>query len=126
MLDRMDIFVEVPRIEYEKMADDRLGEKSQDIQSRVEEARAIQRKRFEGTSLTSNADMTPIEIREYCQTESDAQNLLQAAVNQLSLSVRSFHHILKLSRTIADLDSAESIASTHVAEALQYRSRQTF
>ncbi len=126
MLDRMDIFVEVPRIEYEKMADDRLGEKSQDIQSRVEEARAIQRKRFEGTNLTSNADMTPIEIRDHCQTETEAQNLLQAAVNQLSLSARSFHHILKLSRTIADLDSAESIASTHVAEALQYRSRQTF
>ena len=126
MLDRMDIFIEVPRIEYEKMADDRLGEKSEAIQARVEAARAIQQKRFEGTPLTANSDMTPIEIREYCKTDADAQNLLQAAVNQLSLSARSYHHILKLARTIADLDVADTVGSTHVAEALQYRSRKMF
>ena len=124
LLDRMDIFIEVPRIEYEKLADDRLGEKSEVIQARVEAARVIQQKRFKGTKLTCNADMTPIEIREFCHTEPEAQNLLQAAVRQLSLSARSFHHILKLSRTIADLDEAEIIGASHVAEALQYRSRQ--
>jgi magnesium chelatase family protein len=120
----VDIFIEVPRIEYEKLVDDRLGEKSAVIQARVEAARVIQQKRFKGTKLTCNADMTPIEIREFCRTEPEAQNLLQAAVKQLSLSARSFHHILKLSLTIADLDGAGTIGSTHVAEALQYRSRQ--
>ncbi len=124
LLDRMDIFLEVPRIEYEKLADDRLGETSKMIQSRVEAARSIQQKRFEGTKLTCNADMTPIEIREFCRTEPEAQNLLQAAVKQLSLSARSFHHILKLARTIADLNIDEIIGPVHIAEALQYRRRQ--
>ncbi|MFO8102384.1 MAG: YifB family Mg chelatase-like AAA ATPase [Dehalococcoidia bacterium] len=125
LLDRMDIFIEVPRIEYEKLADDRLDEKSEVIQGRVEAARAIQQERFDGTELTCNADMTPVEIREFCRTEPEAQNLLQAAVKQLSLSARSFHHILKLARTIADLDLSSIISSTHVAEALQYRPRHT-
>ena len=124
LLDRMDIFIEVPRIEYEKLADDRLGEPSATIRDRVEVARSLQQDRFNGTKLTCNADMTPIEIRDFCQTDSSAQGLLQTAVKQLSLSARSFHHILKLSRTIADLDNAEIIASHHVAEALQYRQRQ--
>ena len=124
LLDRMDIFIEVPRTEYEKLADDRLGELSEVIQARVEAARALQHKRFEGTKLICNADMTPIEIREFCRTEPEAQNLIQAAMKQLSLSARSFHHILKLSRTIADLEDAGTIGSVHVAEALQYRPRQ--
>ncbi len=123
LLDRMDIFIEVPRIEYEKLADDRLGEKSETIQARVEAARKIQQKRFEGTRLTCNADMTPLEIGEFCHTELEAQALLKTAVKQLSLSARSFHHILKLSRTIADLEAVESIGPSHVAESLQYRSR---
>lgn len=123
LLDRIDIYIDVPRIEYEKLADDRLGESSQAIRARVEAARNIQLKRFEGTHLTCNADMTPIEIREFCRTESAAQTLLQTAVQRLSLSARSFHHVLKLSRTIADLDGTEIIAARHVAEALQYRPR---
>ena len=123
LLDRMDIFIEVPRIEYEKLADEKMGEESESIRGRVEAARSMQLNRFNGANLTCNADMTPIEIRDFCQTEAMAQNLLQSAVKQLSLSARSFHHILKLSRTIADLDSADVIGSNHVAEALQYRSR---
>ncbi|MFO8011283.1 MAG: YifB family Mg chelatase-like AAA ATPase [Dehalococcoidia bacterium] len=123
LIDRMDIFIEVPRIEYEKLADDRLGESSEAIQRRVENARSLQKQRFGGTRLTCNADMTPIEIREFCESEPEAQNLLQTAVKQLSLSARSFHHILKLSRTIADLEGTEVIGASHIAEALQYRSR---
>ena len=123
LLDRMDIFIEVPRIEYEKLADERLGEHSETIRERVEAARSLQQNRFNGTKLTCNADMTPIEIRDFCQTDPSAQGLLQAAVKKLSLSARSFHHILKLSRTIADLDNAEIIGSNHIAEALQYRPR---
>lgn len=123
LLDRMDIFIDVPRIEYEKLADDRLGEESAVIRARIEAARAVQRERFQGTRLTCNADMTPIEIRELCQAEAAAQTLLQTAVKQLSLSARSFHHMLKLARTIADLDGAAVIGPSHVAEALQYRPR---
>ncbi|MDY6911702.1 MAG: YifB family Mg chelatase-like AAA ATPase [Chloroflexota bacterium] len=123
LLDRMDIFIEVPRIEYEKLADERLGEISEVIRARVESARSVQRQRFKNTEFACNADMTPVEIREFCQTEPAAQSLLQAAVKQLSLSARSFHHILKLARTIADLDGGEIIGSVHLAEALQYRPR---
>lgn len=123
MMDRLDIVIEVPRIDYEKLADERLGEGSETIRARVEGARSIQQRRFNGTKLTCNADMTPIEIREFCETDPAAQKLLQAAVQQLSLSARSFHHIVKLSRTIADLDDAEIIGSAHVAESLQYRQR---
>ncbi|MFA4835289.1 MAG: YifB family Mg chelatase-like AAA ATPase [Dehalococcoidia bacterium] len=123
LIDRIDIFVEVPRIDYEKLTDDRLGESSQMIRARVEAARQIQRKRFEGTRLICNADMTPIEIRDFCQSDPDAQNLLQAAARQLSLSARSFHRILKLGRTIADLEGVQTINSGHLAEALQYRPR---
>jgi magnesium chelatase family protein len=123
LLDRIDIFIEVPRIEYEKLTDQRLGESSQTIRARVETARQAQRKRFEGTKLTCNADMTPIEIRDFCQAEPEAQSLLQAAAKQLSLSARSFHRILKLARTIADFEGAETICSHHLAEALQYRPR---
>lgn len=123
LLDRIDIFVEVPRIDYEKLADDRMGESSEIVRQRVEQARSIQRQRFNGTKLTSNADMTPLEVREFCQVESSAQSLLQAATKQLFLSARAFHRILKLARTIADLTGAESITAAHLAEAIQYRPR---
>ncbi len=123
LLDRIDIFVEVPRVEYEKLADDGMGEGSETVRQRVESARSIQRQRLEETRLVCNADMTPLEVRAYCQVEPSAQSLLQAAMNQLHLSARAFHRILKLARTIADLADAEIIAANHLAEALQYRPR---
>lgn len=126
LLDRIDIFVQVPRIDYEKLADDRLGEESEKVRSRVEEARSIQRERFQSTHLTCNAEMTPVEVREVCHVEPDAQSLLRTAMNQLVLSARAFHRVLKLSRTIADLAHAETIAASHLAEALQYRPRTLF
>jgi len=123
-IDRVDIFVEVPHIDYEKLADDRLGEKSDKVQARVEAARSIQRKRFDGTKLACNAEMTPTEVREFCRTEESAQSLLKAAMKQLYLSARAFHRILKLARTIADLENADIIKAHHVAEAIQYRPRR--
>ena len=123
LLDRIDIFVEVPRLEYEKLTDDRLGESSEAVRNRAEAARQIQRERFKGTNLTCNADMTPVEVREFCKTEPGVQSLLRAAMKQLSLSARAFHHILKLARTIADLAGSETIAPSYLAEAIQYRSR---
>jgi magnesium chelatase family protein len=100
-----------------------MGESSEVVRQRVEQARSIQRQRFNGTKLASNADMTPLEVREFCQVESSAQSLLQAAMKQLFLSARAFHRILKLARTIADLAGAESITASHLAEAIQYRPR---
>lgn len=123
LLDRIDIFCQVPRIEYEKLADDRLAEESERVRSRVEGARAIQRARFQGTRLTCNTEMTPVEVREFCQVEPEAQSLLKAAMRQLALSARAFHRILKLARTIADLADSPTIDASHLAEAIQYRPR---
>ncbi len=124
-LDRIDIFIEVPHINYEKLADDRLGEKSEKVQQRVTEAREIQRRRFAGSALASNSEMTPLEVRNFCQTDASAQSLLKAAMKQMSLSARAFHRILKLARTIADLEKSDIIRANHIAEAIQYRPRQT-
>ena len=123
-IDRVDIFVEVPHIDYEKLTDDRLGEQSDKVQARVKAARSRQLKRFEGTKLTCNAEMTPTEVREFCQVEEAAQSLLKAAMKQLYLSARAFHRILKLARTIADLEESDIIKAQHVAEAIQYRPRR--
>jgi len=123
-LDRVDIFVEVPHIEYEKLADDRLGEPSDRVRARVKGARDIQQERFGGTRLTCNAEMSPAEVREFCQVEESAQSLLKAAMKQLYLSARAFHRILKLGRTIADLENTSIIKAHHLAEAIQYRPRR--
>jgi magnesium chelatase family protein len=121
LLDRIDIYIDVPRVEYEKLADDRLGEGSKEVQARVESARQIQRERFQKTKIVWNAEMTPVEVREFCHVEPSTQSLLRAAMKQLSLSARAFHRILKLSRTIADLEGATDIEPSHLAEAIQYR-----
>jgi magnesium chelatase family protein len=124
-IDRVDIFIEVPHIDYEKLTDERLGERSDKVQERVTAARVRQLKRFEETRLTNNAEMTPTEIREFCQVEESAQSMLQAAMKQLYLSARAFHRILKLALTIADLENSDGIKAHHVAEAVQYRPRRT-
>ncbi len=123
LLDRIDIFIEVPRVEYEKLTDDTLGESSEKVRSRVEAARQIQQRRFEGTKLTCNTEMTPIEVKEFCRVDPPAQSLLRTAMKQLHLTARAFHRVLKLARTIADLDRADIIKANHLAEALQYRPR---
>ena len=124
-IDRVDIFVEVPHIDYEKLVDERLGEKSEEVQARVRAARSLQMKRFNDSPLTGNAEMTPAEVREFCQVEESAQSLLKAAMKQLYLSARAFHRILKLARTIADLEDTDIIKANHLAEAIQYRPRRS-
>ena len=126
LLDRIDIFVEVPRVDYEKLSSDVVGEKSEMV-------RAARRTRAEGAvgairrarAFICNAEMTPTEVREYCQAKLDeqAQSLLRLAMAQLALSARAFHRILKLARTIADMAESADIASAHLAEAIQYRQR---
>ncbi|MBM3166363.1 MAG: YifB family Mg chelatase-like AAA ATPase [Chloroflexi bacterium] len=124
LLDRIDIFIDVPRVDYEKLTDETVGESSEKVRARIEAARQIQLKRFEGTRLTCNADMTPVEVKQFCRLEPTAQNLLRTAMKQLHLTARAFHRILKLARTIADLDGGTEIIKTeHLAEALQYRQR---
>ncbi len=125
LLDRIDIFVDVPRVEYEKLTEDTLAESSGEVRARVEASRGRQRLRFSESKLVCNAEMGPVEVREYCQRilEDEAQSLLRMAMNQLSLSARAFHRVLKLARTIADLDGSDGITSEHLAEALQYRQR---
>jgi magnesium chelatase family protein len=124
LLDRIDIHIEVPRVEYEKLSDDRLGEPSQAIRDRVEAAREQQRARFEGTRLRTNADMGPAEVRDHCRIDDAGKSLLKAAMRQLQMSARAYHRILKLARTIADLAGSPSIETVHLAEAIQYRPRR--
>ena len=83
----------------------------------------MEQRRFQGTKLTCNAEMGPAQVREYCRVDSTAEGLLKAAMNQLHLSARGFHRVLKLARTIADLAWADTIGAAHVAEAVQYRPR---
>jgi magnesium chelatase family protein len=125
LMDRMDIFVEVPRVDYEKLTDGPSAEGSPEVRERVEVCRGVQRLRFSESRLAANSEMGPVEVREFCQRflDDQAKGLLKMAVNQLALSARSFHRVLKVSRTIADLAGAEMIAAPHLAEALQYRSR---
>ena len=125
LLDRVDIFVEVPRVDYEKLSSETAGEPSSEIRRRVECARSVQTRRFAGTRVVCNAEMTPTEVREHCQARLDeqAQSLLRLAMAQLALSARAFHRVLKLARTIADMAGSEDIAAPHLAEAIQYRQR---
>ena len=128
LLDRIDIHVEVPSVKYKEMAGEATGETSEKIRTRVEEARAAQRYRFgHPTSpdglrrMSTNARMTPREIKEFCRLDEECQQLLKMAMTELNLSARAYDRILKVSRTIADLDHLESIQSQHISEAIQYR-----
>lgn len=122
LLDRVDIHIEVPPVDFESLSDDERGEKSADIKKRVNKARLIQQKRLEGTGITCNAHMTASQTRDFCKLTDDAKNMLKVVFDRLSLSARAYDKILRVARTIADLEESETVNEEHVAEAVQYRS----
>ena len=122
LLDRIDIQVEVPAVKYAELANETTGEPSAHVRDRVEKARHVQQQRFADTVIHANANMESKQIREYCKIDSQAQELLRVAINQLGLSARAYDRILKVGRTIADLDGNPHIEAVHVSEAIQYRS----
>lgn len=122
ILDRIDIHIEVEPVDYEQLSSKEKEECSADIRKRVNKAREIQRKRFEGTGITCNAKMDPKTTKEYCVLSDDASALLKMSFDRLGLSARAYDKILRISRTIADLEESENIELSHVAEAIQHRS----
>ncbi len=121
LMDRIDMYIEVPPLAYETLTRTATAESSQVIRERIEESRAVQNARFARQGLNCNAYMFPLHIKEHCRLKKDAAMLLEETFTRLNLSARSYFRILKLSRTIADLDGREDIDLYHLAEAVQYR-----
>ncbi len=122
LLDRIDIHIDMPAVKYRELRDDASGESSEQIRERVIRARERQLERFQGEKIYSNAQLSPRMIRKYCQISPECERLLESAMTRLGLSARAHDRILKVSRTLADLEGAENISSTHISEAIQYRS----
>ncbi|MEO0060194.1 MAG: hypothetical protein RLZZ312_1841 [Bacteroidota bacterium] len=123
LLDRIDIHIEVTPVPFEKLSDTRKAEASVDIRARVTAAREIQTKRFEShETVNYNAQMSTKLIREYCKLDDTSLQLLKTAMERLNLSARAYDRILKVARTIADLEAVENVVASHIAEAIQYRS----
>jgi magnesium chelatase family protein len=123
LLDRIDIHIEVTPVPFEKLSDDRKAESSVAIRQRVTTAREIQTKRFEVMEKVHyNAQMSSKQIREFCALDEQSKQLLKTAMERLNLSARAYDRILKVARTIADLDNSENIVPNHISEAIQYRS----
>ena len=118
----LDMHIEVPSVEFEAMRRKEQPESSAAVRQRVNAAREVQKRRFEGTAVTCNAYMTPAMIGRYCQLDAAGEKVMQGAFERLGLTGRSHDRILRMARTIADLDGAESIQVQHLAEAIQYRS----
>ena len=121
MLDRIDIIVEAPALEYEELKNRAPAESSKEIKARVNMARSAQQTRFEGTRLCKNADMDAKALNKYCELSPECEELMREAFDSMGLTARSYDRILRVARTIADLEESESIEATHIAEAIQYR-----
>ena len=125
LLDRIDMHIDVPSVEYEAMRRKEQPEPSSAIRERVSGAREVQKKRFSGTEVSCNAYMTPAMIGQYCALDAAGEKLMQGAFERLGLTARSHDRILRMARTIADLEGSEHIEAAHLAEAIQYRSGST-
>ena len=123
LLDRIDIHIEVTPVPFDKLSDERRAESSVSIRKRVSSARQLQTERFrESDHIHYNAQMSVKQIRKHCALDEPSKNLLKNAMERLNLSARAYDRILKVSRTIADLEAAETIQGHHISEAIQYRS----
>ena len=121
LLDRIDICTEVSPVKYQKLDSNEKIETSEEIKKRVDKARKIQLERYKDKNIFSNSELTPKLIEEYCKLDSKGKQILENAFNKLKLSARAYGRILKVARTIADLDESENIEVKHIAEAIQYR-----
>ncbi len=126
LLDRIDIFIDVPHVEYERLTTEKSAETSSTVRERVKATHKTQLERFTGTATFSNASMSPTEMKKFCMLEATAQSLFHTATKQLHLTARSFYRVLKIARTIADLENSTGIKTHHIAEALQYRRKEPF
>ena len=122
LLDRLDIHIEVPQVDFKKLSDDTLSESSAEIKKRVNAARKIQQQRLSGTGVSCNGKMTPAMTRKFCVIDGQTKNMLEKSFEALGLSARAYDKILRVARTIADLEGSENITIDHVTEAVQYRS----
>ncbi len=123
LLDRIDLHVEVPRVKYERLASEALSESSAEIRKRIDVAREIQKRRFEGLGFLINSEMKAKDLKVFCELSLACQDTLKLAVQKYNLSARAYHRVIKISRTIADLFEAKDIHPDHINEALQYRSQ---
>jgi magnesium chelatase family protein len=121
ILDRIDLHVEVPRMNFQKLEEEKSGETSEEIRERVEKARSVQRERFKNMDIITNSEMGSDQIKKFCPLDQNCIELLRSAVSSMHLSARSYHRLIKISRTIADIAGMEKISPTHIAEAIQYR-----
>lgn len=121
LLDRIDMQIEVAPVKYQKLEQKQIAETSEKIKQRVDKARNIQLKRYEGQKIYSNSELTPKLIETYCELDKSSQKIMQEAFQKLNFSARAYHRILKVARTIADLEEKEKIEVAHIAEAIQYR-----
>lgn len=121
ILDRIDLHIEVPRIKFEKLNENVAGEKSEFIRARVEKARDIQKERYKNSRTVTNSEMSSQEIKDFCHLDSTCIELMKNAVSRFYLSARSYYRIIKVARTIADLESSPEIQPAYIAEAIQYR-----
>lgn len=124
LMDRIDIHIEVPRVKYDKLAGEELAEKSDSVKTRVSTARGVQRERFKGSKIKANSEMGSKDTKIHCKLNELAEQMLANAVEKMKLSARSYHRILKIARTIADLNDDNLINESHIAEAIQYRPKE--
>ena len=123
LLDRIDLHVEVPLIDFKQLSSPERAENSASVRGRVEKCRAWQEDRFKGVAgVRVNSDMRPRQVRQYCELDRESSNLMEQAMEQLNFSARAYDRILKVARTVADLDDSEVLRTTHLLEAIQYRS----
>lgn len=123
LLDRIDMHLDIPAVDVTKLTDDIKSESSENIRKRVEKARHVQLQRFKNLNILTNSEMNNMQIKQFCVITKEALDLLKLAIVQMNLSARAYHRILKLSRTIADLEESGNILSEHIAESLQYRTK---